>query len=407
MHSDSLGLKAFCVLSLSLVLGFAAVAEDTSPATAENEAQKEAASSSRPEHAAAVQHAAGAAGGYKKEEPVLASQKPVKLYGRIEELTATAGAKIPLKMQAMKPIRDASLDTKTTSLEGKTSTLSTNLQSYPIDYRGSWTGEMTINSVNFDPSYFQFDRAAAEKEARLMKPGLRGRCTVTFFQDSSNKIQAEPTQVLFSGTDSYADQLKVMGGAGALNSMLGGSGSLANNPMLANMQVPVTYSLHLGAPVQAYERGVTGNQLSKELMKNTLKELARGVLEQEVVTKDEDRQTDTGRVQTGYSESVLRFTRISQSQLYLQAAYVYYRNDGKFQAKYMLYGTLNRSYSQPAAHPYGTPYGAQVSPYGGTSPYAGQPNPFGGMMPGMGGGNGNLQQQMQQMQKLIQQMGGR
>lgn len=324
--------------------------------------------------------------------------QPLKLYGRIEELCSGTSAKIPLKMVAMTPVRDTSYDEKP-KLTGKATTLTarTNLvASYPIDYRGSWTGDLTINSVNFDPMYYQWDRAEAEKEARMVRPGMRGRCTVNFFQGSDNRIQAEPTQVTFQGTDTLA-------GTGEL-SALGAMGG--NNPMLANManmQVPVMFNLHLGAPIQSFERGVTGNQLSKELMKNTLRELTRGVLEQQVVTKDLDKQAGTGKTRVGYSESVLRFTRISSSQLYLQAAYVYYRNDGKFLAKYILYGTLNKASGYVPSATTTNPFGTTTMPV----------NPFGSMMPGLGGGGqgsnpaGSMQDAANAMQKLLQQMGGR
>ena len=325
--------------------------------------------------------------------PAAKSGQPMKLYGRIEELSAGTGAKIPLKMVAMTPVRDTSFDQKPTKLNGKATTLSAAanmVQTFPIDYRGTWSGELTLNSANYDPGYFQVDRATAEKEARMMRPGMRGSFGITFYQGNDNKIQAQPSQVTFQTTDTLA-------GSGGLN-VPGGMG--ANNPMIAsmgNMQVPVFLSLHFGAPMQSYEHGVTGNQLSKELMKNTLRELSRGVLEQQVVTKDAERSAD-GRTHTGYSESVLRFTRLNSSQMYVQAAYVGYNAQGRFQMKYLLYGTLNRSngYSPPTqpANPFGNMMG----------------NPFGGMMPG-GSGAQNPGQSMQdaanQMQKLLQQMGGR
>lgn len=328
--------------------------------------------------------------------PAHPSAQPMRLYGRIEELCAGTGAKIPLKMVAMQPVRDTSYDTKlkgnATTLNAKASQL---VQSFPIDYRGTWSGDLTINSVNFDPSYFAWSPEVANKEARMMRPGMKGSCSITFYQGANNKIAAEPTQVNFQAMDTLA-------GSGQMGQL----GAMANNPMFANMQnmqVPVMLALKLGAPVQSYEHGVTGDKLSKELMKNTLKELGRGYLEQDVVTKDTERGAD-GRARVGYSESVLRFTRLSESQLYLQAAYVYYNTQAKFQAKYILYGTLNRTYGQAPATT-ANPYGTQT-----------MPNPFGGMMPGMGGMGGmgggtggaqGLQDAAGALQKMLQQMGGR
>ncbi len=322
--------------------------------------------------------------------------QPMRLYGRIEELCAGTGAKIPLKMVAMQPVRDTSYDTKLSANATKLNAGASQLvQSFPIDYRGTWSGELTLNSVNFDPSYFSWSPEVANKEARMMRPGMKGSCSITFYQGANNKIAAEPSQVLFQAMDTLA-------GSGGLGQL----GAMANNPMFANMQnmqVPVTLALKLGAPVQAFEHGVTGDQMSKEVMKNTLKELGRGYLEQDVVTKDTDRSAD-GRAKVGYSESVLRFTRLNDQQLYVQAAYVYYNTQAKFQAKYILYGTLNRTYGQAPA--------TTTNPYGTRT----MPNPFGGMMPGaggmggMGGGAGgaqSLQDAAGALQKMLQQMGGR
>lgn len=314
------------------------------------------------------------------------ANQPVKLFGRIEELCGSSTAKIPLKMQAMTPLRDASLDTK---LSGKTA-----MQSFPIDFRGTWSGELTVYTANWDKSYWEFDRAEADKESSLLKPGTRGRVSVTFYQGSSNKTELQPCEVVFTSTVSAAEQMatmrKMMGNS-PMSSMFG------NNPMMANMQLPYMYALHLGDLTSG--TGVTGNQLQSQLMKNTLKELARGVIEQEVVTRDWDRNATTGKTKTGYSESVLRFTRMSERQLYLQAASVSYRSDGKFQNKVILYGTLDRSSAAASTpNPYGMPgMGAGANPFGGLMPG------MGGASPGMGGGAQSLQNQMQRMMK---QLGG-
>ena len=131
-----------------------------------------------------------------------AATKTLKLYGRIEELCAVRGAKIPLKMRAMTPIRDSSLDAKiavnNTRLPGHATMLGylplpkTQAQSpsqlfigaqqnepsilppvpqaaYPPDYQGIWSGEMTVYMVDYDRSYFEFDRAEAEKQQQLVK----------------------------------------------------------------------------------------------------------------------------------------------------------------------------------------------------------------------------------------------
>ena len=331
------------------------------------------------------------------------SSQPLKLYGRIEELSAGVGARIPLKMKAMVPMRDTSLDTK---LQAKATTLSAaaaETQTYPVDFRGSWSGEVTINSSNFDPSYFASSPEESRKESTMMKPGTKGQYNVTFYQDRFNKIQMQPSQIVFQGSESMGSQMKILEKS---NPQMGAM--FGNNPMMSGMQVPVMFSLHMGTPISSAETGVTGNQLRSDLMKSNLRQLSKDVVESQIVTKEFDRDPQTGVVRNGFSESVLRFTHLNNNRLYLQAAYVYYRADGHFQCKYIFYGTLDRSNGQSAATP------NPMSPFGGLLPGMGgagngAANPFGGLMPGgagAGGGAQNLQQQMNQMQNMLKKMTG-
>lgn len=320
--------------------------------------------------------------------------QPIKLYGRIEELCQIKGAKIPLKMQAMTPIRDSSLDGRgsAAALSGKAATMRARTeiaQVFPDDYRGSWSGQITINSANYDPAYFLFDAQEAKKEAEMLKPGTKGNYTVNFYLGSNNKIQMQPSQVMFTGVDTMGNQLKVLEKSNpGMKSMLGA----AANPMMANMQMPVYFALHMGTPITNGDPGLTGNKLTSELMKSELKELKKGVLESQIVTKEHTYNPESHKSQDGFSESVLRFTRLNSRQLYLQAAYVYYRHDGHFLAKYIFYGTLDRSTGQAAAP------AQMVIPFGsgGTSPF--------GQMPG--GQAGSLQEQMNQMQNMLKKMSG-
>ncbi len=239
-----------------------------------------------------------------QESPEAEANKALKLFGRIEELNSAQGAKLPLKMEAMTPLRDQSLDQNTNLKKDDQAMLDT----YPLDLRGDWSGELTIHSANFSPHFFEFDRVEANKEVILLRPGTRGVCTLTFYKGKNDRTELQPCQIVFV-------------------SNLHGTGSY-------------TYALHLG-DLQA-GIGVTGNQLKSELMKNTLKQLAPGVLEQEVVSKDSDRIPSSGKVKLAYSESVLRFSKIDKRHIYLQAASVSYDNKGRFQNKIMLYGTLTR-----------------------------------------------------------------
>jgi uncharacterized membrane protein YgcG len=121
-----------------------------------------------------------------------------------------------------------------------------------------------------------------------------------------------------------------------------------------------------------------------------LNQLATGVLEQVVVAHASDRNPTTGKTRLSYSESVLRFTRIDANRLYLQAASVNYRNDGRYEDKVILYGTLNRFSGAGGSSGYGT---------------RAAPSLFNGGNNGNSGGSGGFQQ-IEQMMRQIQNMTG-
>lgn len=354
--------------------------------------------------------------------------KPLRLYGRIEELCDNRGAKIPLKLQAMTPIRDSSLDPKTPKLAAKVDTKFTKLSgtqnaktdfskhigdieiqqsnlstsitknepSFPINFRGTWTGPLTIEIADESSSYVDWDRAQAEKQAQLLKPGTVGKCTVNFYQGSGDRVEVQPTNVMFRTTVSLAEGIKSMGNS-PFAGMLGGVDP--NNPMFANMQIPYPFSLPLGQLVG--NRGVSGNELSSQLMKNSVKELSKGVLEQQTITHDSDRSAN-GQTRTYYTESVMRFSYNPNDTLGMQAAQVSYDDDGNYLSKVILSGTLTRGGSTSTAPEVYTMFGGNQNQQQGSSGLGGDLFGGGNNNNGQNGGN-NM---MEQMQQLLQQFGG-
>lgn len=311
--------------------------------------------------------------------------KPMVLTGRIEELCkGNATPTLPLKWKKMEPIRDTSLDQSkplTASASSTKLTTGAQQQSYPMDFRGNWVGNLTIFQRTFAPIRWEFDKAEAEKEFRILTPGRMGQVQITFYQKPTGGVAMEPCQVIFTTTTTMSDASQSLGvSAQQLGAM-------------ANMQVPVMYALHLGNLTSGV--GVTGNQLQSKLMKNDLKQLRSDVIEQQVVTHDSDRNPKTGTTRLSYSESVLRFTRVSSNQLYLQSASVNYRNDGKFCDKVIMYGTLNRS--SGVAGPTAVP---------GLPNFPGMGGAGGGLGGGGfgGGGGGNMMDAVKQIQQMMQQM---
>ena len=316
--------------------------------------------------------------------PTTAKNKPgtpataLVLSGRIEELCKDKTATLPLVWKKMEPVRDTRLDAKVATaapLVGKANSAQAGVsaqQAYPMDFRGTWSGNLTIYNRTFDPSRWQFDPAEANKEYKIMSPGQSGQTTITFYQRPDKSCYMEPCQVLFSSTQSMSEMSQNLNKSMGINAQ--------QTAMFGNMQVPVIYALHLGDLTSGI--GVTGNQLQSRLMKNDIKQLRPDVIEQVVVTHDSDRNQQTGKTRLSYSESVLRFTRVDANRLYLQAAAVNYRNDGKFSDKVVLYGTLNRvaNAGTGGGYPAGNPFGS-----------------------GLGGG-GNMMDAMKQLQQMMQQM---
>ncbi len=279
----------------------------------------------------------------------------IKLYGRIEELASGAGAKIPLKLVAMKPIRDASLDEKLQAKVEKdvpkdpklVATIAASARrevSFPFDYRGTWSGVLTVTDVKFDPRFYEIDREEAEKQAHMIVRGLNGNCAVTFYQGPNNKIAVKPTQVYFKVQDTVGEQMKMMQGS-PLGAMLGAFGG-DNSAMMQNIQnmpisVPIAMPLGATGSEMMSNTGITGGTIDNSLMRNNLKELAKGVMENDIVTRDKETGRD-GKVKTGYTESVLRFTKQSPTRLFMQAAAVSYDDDGNFLNKVLLSGSIEK-----------------------------------------------------------------
>lgn len=317
-------------------------------------------------------------------KPPESSGKALVLTGRIEELCKGNSAVLPLKWKKMEPIRDTTLDAKPIVGKAATNTLAAGAQqvqrAYPMDFRGTWSGTLTIFTRAFSPLKYQLDSAEATKEYNYLTPGKQGQTTITFYPRGASSYM-EPCQVMFQSMQSMGELNANMAKAYGIDSQ--------RNPMFANMQnmqVPVMYSLHLGDLTNG--TGVTGNQLQSRLMKNEIRQLRPDIIEQQVVTQDSDRNPQTGKTRLGYGESVLRFTRIDANRLYLQAATVNYATDGKFLNKVVLYGTLNRVASVGA--------GAAVP----NNPM----NPFGGVLPGSGGNGGNMMDAMRKLQDMMKQM---
>jgi len=156
--------------------------------------------------------------------------------------------------------------------------------------------------------------------------------------------------------------------------------------MAASMPVPVIFSFG-DIQSSSMAKGLSGNEFVQRTLRNTTRQLAPNVLEQDVIAESNEIMKATGQPRKRYSESVLRFTKVNEQQMYVQAAAVTYGPNRGFQDKIIMYGYVTK----------GTV--AQTNPYagimGGQMPGAGQ-IPGAGSIFG-GGGNGQTPQMPQGM----------
>jgi hypothetical protein len=302
----------------------------------------------------------------KSASPSTSSAKSLKLYGRIEEICAQPGAKIPIKLQSMKGKLDTSTALSGQAIQARaTSSIQTNrVASFPTDWSGFWSGNLQIYTRQFDQICWQFDAEEANQEVALLQPGVVGQASFNFTRDSQGKIYLEPTKFIFNGykdvskemaqyRDSISKMFGSQSGQSPFGQMFGGGNSFA--PMTT--KIPATYVMWFGDLEPS--RGVTGNTLQSRVVKNDIRQLGPSVLEQVIVTSEADRNATTGKVRNSYAESVLRFQVQSANQLYVQAAKVNYTSNGKFMNKVVLYGTVSRNTNARSGQ---SPYGYSNTP---------------------------------------------
>jgi len=332
----------------------------------------------KPGSKAAVEQAKAAA------EAKAKAGQPMKLYGRIEQLTATTGANFPIQLKSMTAQMDNTPSSKLSGKVGTDPTLfsGTIAKSFPSDYRGNWGGTLKVWTVVQDPICYKIDPVEATKLAKIFKSGSEGQVNFQFANDVKGGIYLAPAQVMFqeSGADAgLGQQMSQMMGGQSLSAM-GPMGAMMQQ-MAANMPVPVIFSFG-DIQSSSMAKGLSGNDFVQRTLRNTTRQLAANVLEQDVVAQSNEIMKSTGQPRTRYSESVLRFTKVNAQQMYVQAAAVTYGPDKKFQDKIIMYGYVTK----------GTQ--AQTNPYAGIM---GGGMPGGGQIPGAGsifggGGNGQMPQ---------------
>jgi hypothetical protein len=285
-----------------------------------------------------------------------ASPKPVhkttKLFGRIEQIAGESGAQFPVVLKAMTAKMDTSNRTplKGGAADGLYS--GSLASSFPVDYSGNWGGSLTVWQAQFDPICWQIDPEEVNRTRALIKPGSIGQVNFQFRNGPGRKIDLEPAQVVFMvpmKDTRYQEQIGSMlgsnGQAGGMTlpGMNSGQVGAMMQQMMANMNVPIM--LNFGEVNSQEVEGLSGNAFRSTVIKNSIRELSPTVFEQQIVTSEVQRNKKTNSTRNEYSETVIRFTKQTASQLYVQAASVNYTADKRFERKFILYGTINHGAS--------------------------------------------------------------
>jgi len=268
------------------------------------------------------------------------SNQPIKLFGRIEQLSGSAGASFPV-LKAIAPkldTRDPRLKAAATS--GSTRFTGEIVKSFPTNNQGTWGGVLRLMVEQLSPAYFAYDGEEARRTQQALHPGNDGNVNFNFRDLVGGKIALEPASILFMvpmKDTVQADQIsKMMGSGGAGNPF----GSMMGQ-MAQSMQVPLTLNFGDINTSGGMETSVTGGQMQSNVIKNDIRELAQGVYEQDIVTHQTS-WDKSGKQHSGYGETVLRFTMRNPQQMFVQAASVNYGPQKQFFMKMILEGWVTK-----------------------------------------------------------------
>ncbi len=291
------------------------------------------------------------------------SRSSTMLYGRIEQIAGSTGAQFPIELKA----QTAKLDTRERikiTQSGQASVFSGSVvRSFPQQFTGVWGGHLKIWSSQIDPICWQIDADEANRTKQLMVPGREGTVNFDFAQSTAGKIDLEPAQIVFMvpmKETHMQEQLNSMLGAGGLGQASGLTLPGMDSTQIASMMQRITSTMNVpimvnfGAINRTDVEGVSGNTIRATVLRNTIRQLGPGVLEQQIITQENQRNNKTGKARQEYSETVIRFTSQTANDLYVQAAAVNYTSNRQFERKLILYGSIRRGeVMQDASNPLG------------------------------------------------------
>jgi hypothetical protein len=124
-----------------------------------------------------------------------------------------------------------------------------------------------------------------------------------------------------------------------------GGGNAAMGAMMSQVagSMPVPVTLEFGdVETSDGKTSVSGNKMRQVVLKNEVRQLGGGAVEEQIVTQTTTWDKRTGRPRVGYGETVVRFSTQSPTVMYVNAASVEYGADKKFLCKMMLYGSIGK-----------------------------------------------------------------
>lgn len=254
---------------------------------------------------------------------VLSSRKQM---GRIEELVEQAGASPPMVLQKEEPRFDTGEPQealpKPVTLQGQV------LNSYPLDWRGTWSGKVQVVKFDMNPVVWKGDPLTTFRMKSLLRKGKEGSLTVFFKEDEAKNLSLEPPEIVFH-VFARNDPLSVI-----LH-----EGKAASQENADAVRKQATYALSF---VGFSGLGLSGNIQNNEVVRNRIARLSPAVIEQDIFTQGQSINRFTQEVTKGYFETVLQLEAIDEHRLAINAASVCYYETGIFEYKLIVEGVLER-----------------------------------------------------------------
>lgn len=261
-----------------------------------------------------------------------AGAQSLKLFGRIEELVNGKGASLPRQLTKMTTIIDESIGIT----GGDESKFSGQLiKSFPLEWEGIWKGNVrVIKQENLEICWLS-QPAATYRSCQFFKPGSSLSLICRFHRDGG-KLELSPP--IARATLRHSEDLveTILS-----DEMSGSTGQIRLGMINFGKTIPVSRieSFSFG---KRYGPSIGGNFIDSDVLSNQLRELAAGVIEQDIITQGTTHSM-YGAAETASSmgESVVRLTR-NAGKLNISLAYVNYQHDGLCINKCVLEGTLER-----------------------------------------------------------------